>query len=243
MLKKFFKILILLSILYYNQSSAYENSNKNSIDDIFTNPIYSDLISNNDTYIFYKNIESIKNKNTTANNSQLVKIINNSILNNENKYSINAYVDSTLWNSLNTYEKLLVATNPTKAYITSLTKEKAFSYTNSEFWYNWLGDKSDAFRHAIWNALMCKYIDKAWAIAFSTAHEQKSAEELKKIASDWNIESKHQKMDLHNNNEWRDSWFWNDSILYTTDSTLITRIKSKMKTWTLKIWELYWFNK
>ncbi|MGW9528211.1 DUF6973 domain-containing protein [Paenibacillus terrae] len=32
-----------------------------------------------------------------------------------------------------------------------------------------------ACRHAVWNALMCRYISNGWAKAMATAHEDKNA--------------------------------------------------------------------
>ncbi|MFD4705072.1 DUF6973 domain-containing protein [Gottfriedia sp. NPDC058432] len=142
------------------------------------------------------------------------------------------------WTKLNTKEKVLVASNPKAAALTKTTQSKAFEYTRNKFSYNGLGDKSDAFRHAIWNALMCRYVDKSWAYLYATAHEDKSSAELKKKAADGYLESQHRNMDLHNNQKGRDCWYWNSGILWTSNDTLISRVNKKLNNG-----ELTWLHK
>ncbi len=94
--------------------------------------------------------------------------------------------------------------------------------------WNGLGDLSDAFHHAIWNALMSRYISEAWAYLYATAHEDKSEEELNQKATDGYYEWQHRDMDLYNNQQGRDVWYWYDSILYTFDSDLVDRVLTKL---------------
>ncbi len=147
-----------------------------SIDSIINDPLYIDLPHS-------KEIELLKAENPHLSPEQLVEFINNLQIFNSNIEgpSIHSYSSSSsgyevvknAWLQINNYEKVLVVSNPGKAYITDLTKHKAYSYTIG---YNGLGDISDAFRHAIWNALMSKYISESWAYQFATAHEMKSAD-------------------------------------------------------------------
>lgn len=134
------------------------------------------------------------------------------------------------WTALTTQEKILVASDLVAAALTKTTQTKAFEYTQAEYGKNGLGDKSDAFRHAIWNALMCRYIDKVWASAFATAHESgKSATELKKKAADGYTEAQHRTLDLHNNQKGRDCWLWNSGFAWTSNTDLLKRVREKMK--------------
>lgn len=132
------------------------------------------------------------------------------------------------WSRLTSREKWLIVTSPFKAIETFEISKKAFGYTEKEFGYNGLGDRSDAFRHATWNALLCKYIDKEWAEDITTAHEEKSEEELNRTASDGNTERQHRNMDLHNNEQGRLCWYYSDSEDSTSDETLINRVINKL---------------
>ncbi len=155
-----------------------------SIDSIINDPLYIDLPHSKEKKQFYKEIELLKVENPHLSPEQLVEFINNLQIFNSNiewpsihSYSSSGYeVVKNAWLQLNTYEKVLVVSNPGKAYVTDLTKDKAYSYTMDTIGYNGLGDISDAFRHAIWNALMSKYISESWAYQFATAHEMKSAD-------------------------------------------------------------------
>lgn len=72
----------------------------------------------------------------------------------------------------------------------------AISQTETKYGYNGLGDKSDAFRHGIWNAEMTVLIGKEKAELFATAHEDK---DVTGNESDGYSKSAHREMDLHNN--------------------------------------------
>lgn len=87
-------------------------------------------------------------------------------------------VSYSSWTKLTTAEKLLVASNPAAALLTNSIQKKAFDYTTQKFGSNGLGDKSDGYRHGIWNALMARDINRAWAEAISTAHEDRPQKEL-----------------------------------------------------------------
>ena len=106
-----------------------------------------------------------------------------------------------------------MATHPVNAALTIQTKDMAFELTQTHMGQNGLGNKSDAFRHAIWNALMSRYISENWAYMFATAHEDKPQDELNKRAPDGHFEYEHKEMDLHNNKEGRDVWHWYDTVL------------------------------
>lgn len=75
-------------------------------------------------------------------------------------------------------------------------KNIATSQTENKFGYNGLGDRSDAFRHGIWNAEMTVLIGKERAELFATAHEDK---DISGNEMDGYPKTAHKEMDLHNN--------------------------------------------
>lgn len=76
------------------------------------------------------------------------------------------------------------------------SKDITTSQTVEKFDSNGLGDRSDAFRHGIWNAEMTVLIGKEKAELFATAREDKdvTGNEL-----DGYSKVTHRDMDLHNN--------------------------------------------
>lgn len=103
---------------------------------------------------------------------------------------------SDIWNALTDSEKKLCIRYPFDALKVNTAKNIATSQTELKFGSNGLGDRSDAFRHGIWNAEMTILIGKDKAELFATAHEDKdvSGEE-----SDGYPKTAHRDMDLHNN--------------------------------------------
>ena len=101
-----------------------------------------------------------------------------------------------IWNVLTASEKKLCIRYPFDALKVNTAKNIATSQTKAKFGLNGLGDRSDAFRHGIWNAEMTVLIGKEKAELFATAHEDKDvtgneADGYSKVA--------HRDMDLHNN--------------------------------------------
>lgn len=143
------------------------------------------------------------------------------------------------WTTLTTSEKLLIASSPSNALTTNSCKEKAFNYTAQKFGGNGLGDKSDGFRHGLWNALMTRDISRAWAEAYATAHENKTSQQLNTKAADGYYEYQHRNMDLHNNQVGRDQVSWYEYSFNCSDSTLITRISNKL---TNKATDIIWLH-
>jgi hypothetical protein len=87
----------------------------------------------------------------------------------------------------NDEEEELIKKHPFKVYALKDTPGLAESETFDRFGYQGEDDKSDAFRHAYWNALMAKRKGKDFAEDLATAHEVSSDRYLPK------------EMDLHNN--------------------------------------------
>lgn len=85
---------------------------------------------------------------------------------------------------------------PFDALKVNQAKNIATSQTENKFGYNGLGDRSDAFRHGIWNAEMTVLIGKERAELFATAHEDK---DISGNEMDGYPKTAHKEMDLHNN--------------------------------------------
>ena len=93
-------------------------------------------------------------------------------------------------------EKNLCIRYPFDALKVNKAKNIATSQTEAKFGTNGLGNRSDAFRHGIWNAEMTVLIGKERAELFATAHEDK---DVTGTESDGYPKTAHRDMDLHNN--------------------------------------------
>lgn len=85
-------------------------------------------------------------------------------------------------------EKQFVKSHPIDALTIEDDKNKAFAETRKRFGFNGHNDKSDAFRHCFWSALLARDIGYARALEFTTAHESAPTNPADEKA-----------MDLHNN--------------------------------------------
>lgn len=101
-----------------------------------------------------------------------------------------------IWNRLTESEKKLCIRYPFDALKVNTAKDIATSQTEIKFGENGLGDRSDAFRHGIWNAEMTVLIGAEKAELFATAHEDK---DLTGNEPDGYPKTAHKDMDLHNN--------------------------------------------
>lgn len=101
-----------------------------------------------------------------------------------------------IWNALTDSEKQLCIRYPFDALKVNTAKNIATSQTETKFGTNGLGDRSDAFRHGIWNAEMTILIGREKAELFATAHEDK---DVTGNESDGYPKTAHRDMDLHNN--------------------------------------------
>ena len=101
-----------------------------------------------------------------------------------------------IWNALTETEKKLLIKNPFDALKVNTAKNIATTQTEIKFGYSGLGDRSDAFRHGIWNAEMTILIGENKAELFATAHEDINTEGYE---SDGFLKTEHRNMDLHNN--------------------------------------------
>lgn len=98
------------------------------------------------------------------------------------------------WSHLTPAEKAVIAAmaaNPLTAVkipFIKLSKDTAFNETTRRFGRNGHNDKSDAFRHCFWSAILSRDIGFYWAKAFTTAHESAPGQPPEEM-----------EMDLHNN--------------------------------------------
>lgn len=196
-------------------------------------------------------IEEIK-EDSDSELPELIVEVNNQIIEeyDEKKWEFginvsasNAYKEAySQWTSLTSDEKALIICEPKKAIATKALTKKAFEMTQKRFGYNGLGDKSDGFRHGVWNALMTRDITRAWAKAYATAHESgKTKKQLEKKAADGYTEKRHREMDLHNNSIGRDVIKWYDTSINVSDSKLKKRIENKLTN--NKSTGIYWLHK
>ena len=141
-----------------------------------------------------RNIDQIKKDNAGLSEDEIINLIEKS-----RKATSKSIID--IWNSLTESEKKLVIRYPFGALDVNTAKNIATTQTERMFGYNGLGDRSDAFRHGIWNAEMTILIGKEKAELFATAHEDK---DVTGNESDGYPKAAHKEMDLHNNIVGRD---------------------------------------
>jgi hypothetical protein len=85
-------------------------------------------------------------------------------------------------------EKIFSLMYPEYAAAIKESKETAYAETRRRFGRNGHNDRSDAFRHCFWSALLSRDIGYGAALRFTTAHESSPTNDPAERA-----------MDLHNN--------------------------------------------
>ena len=123
-----------------------------------------------------------------------------------------------IWNALTESEKRLCIRYPFDALKVNTAKNIATNQTEIKFGRNGLGDKSDAFRHGIWNAEMTILIGIEKAELFATAHEEK---DISGNETDGFTKMAHKEMDLHNNEIGRQIGQKNENLNESEMSDLI----------------------
>lgn len=137
-------------------------------------------------------IEEIQNIETT--HPEYTEEMIKNVLGERHQRSGKGIID--IWNVLTDSEKKLCIRYPFDALKVNKAKNIATSQTEAKFGTNGLGNRSDAFRHGIWNAEMTVLIGKERAELFATAHEDK---DVTGTESDGYPKTAHRDMDLHNN--------------------------------------------
>ena len=92
------------------------------------------------------------------------------------------------WDKLKLAEKIYIMKYPHHAFIIKESREIAFEQTKKLFGSNRRNDRSDAFRHCFWSAILARDIGYENARKFTTDHETFP-----------NNPKKEKEMDLHNN--------------------------------------------
>ncbi|MGG1616691.1 DUF6973 domain-containing protein [Paenibacillus sp. NRS-1782] len=202
------------------------SSNKEiSFENFLTDELYKDLPKDMEAISFYQSIEEFKKENPSLSNEQVVQHFDDL-----NKFTVSYDETYEIWTSLTPSEKALTVSSPVNAALTKSARDKAYQYTKNNYGRSGSGDVSDAFRHAVWNALMCKYISKDWAQAMATAHEDKDAAYFSKVFPDGFTGRQHTNMDLHNNQKGRDCWnVLTDSQFFVSDGDLQNRVIAKIR--------------
>lgn len=137
-------------------------------------------------------IIKIKEENPDKSGEEIVNIISASV----KARDVASRGISDIWNALTDSEKTLCVKYPFAALKVNQARNIATEQTTRKFGYNGLGDRSDAFRHGMWNAEMTVLIGAEKAELFATAHEDKDSTGNE---SDGFSKEVHKDMDLKNN--------------------------------------------
>lgn len=163
-----------------------ESNLQSKTDLVWTSPtIFKELI---------REIEDIKKEHPVYTEDDILRIMNERHATTHDEEDAKGIID--IWNVLTESEKKLCIRYPFDALKVNTAKNIATNQTEIKFGRNGLGDKSDAFRHGIWNAEMTILIGKEKAELFATAHEDKN---ITGTESDGFPKTAHRDMDLHNN--------------------------------------------
>lgn len=182
---KFVVMCIVCVMLFGNVISVYANDTPMITEEFNDNTVqWKELI---------EEIAKIKRENPLKSEEEIVSIVSIRV---NTKDGINRGV-SDIWNALTETEKKLLIKYPFAALKVNDAKNIATRQTERKFGHNGLGDRSDAFRHGIWNAEMTILIGAEKAELFATAHEEK---DTTGVESDGHTKLEHKNMDLHNNN-------------------------------------------
>ena len=90
--------------------------------------------------------------------------------------------------NLTPQEQQYIRSNPHHSFAIKASKEAAFAETKKQFGLNGRNDRSDAFRHCFWSAMLTRDLGYQNALRFTNAHE-----------SDPRNPPQEKAMDLHNN--------------------------------------------
>lgn len=151
----------------------------------------SDSISQSAFEEMNNEIETIKSENPGLSEDEILELMDN-----RHSSSLEEREIIDIWNVLTDSEKTLCIRYPFDALKVNTARNIATEQTERKFGYNGLGDRSDAFRHGIWNAEMTVLIGSEKAELFATAHEDK---DVTGNESDGYPKTAHRDMDLHNN--------------------------------------------
>lgn len=190
--RKFLKFVVICTVcimIFGNVISVYAKDTSMIMDDFNNNTIqWEELI---------EEIVKIKRENPLKSEDEIVSMVSSRV---NTKEGINREI-SDIWNALTETEKKLLIRYPFAALKVNDARNIATRQTERKFGHNGLGDRSDAFRHGIWNAEMTILIGEEKAELFATAHEEK---DTTGVESDGHTKLEHKSMDLHNNSVGRE---------------------------------------
>lgn len=109
----------------------------------------SDSISQSAFEEMNNEIETIKSENPGLSEDEILELMDN-----RHSSSLEERGIIDIWNALTDSEKTLCIRYPFDALKVNTARNIATEQTERKFGYNGLGDRSDAFRHGIWNAEM-----------------------------------------------------------------------------------------
>lgn len=133
----------------------------------------------------------------------------------------------------------LILIDPRQAYLVYTCGKKAEEWTNKIFqgyyqdigdgflphWQD--GDSANAYRHAMWNALLTKYMGSRDAKAWNDAHEAWTDEVLQKEHGGGYTRKEHTNMDFQNNAIGRSCVKWYE--FYISEKTISNRVIEKLR--------------
>ncbi|MGL5036281.1 MAG: DUF6973 domain-containing protein [Aeromonas sp.] len=193
---------------------------------------------------FYNYVKQLKIENTNLSVDELVNIIdwgkleqadrNAKIPKNYRNFDIEILAAgaegsslSDTWNRLTPAEKVLVALYPSEALMVKSCQSTTDTYVQSVYGWHKDGSEPNAYRHALWNALMSAKVGKGLAAKFATAHEAYSDAELDSAGSWFGFTARqHTNMDLHNNQKGRDCVSWYE--VFISNDTASQRVLEKI---------------
>lgn len=178
---------VAINLISLNNDRIAEINNRIGLTDVQQSFLRSNKLLLTQLYRVFKEDESIKGE-------EYIRVFINAVKNNnfEAVYTLPIFVQDPydVWGTLSQEEKELIKNFPFEAYAIFKNRTVAEVATVSKFNRNGLNDKSDAFRHAYFNALNARKVGKFYAKLFSDAHESNTP-----VA--W---LKEKEMDLFNNN-------------------------------------------
>jgi hypothetical protein len=240
-MKKFIKIIMVIVLLSTFSVNSFAIQKANDVNDYKkqeemikkrNDDKIKEFVSKDDIK-FIKELIKFKKKHPELTTEEIRNIVFYQTGNEEVQMLLGE--SSGYWNSLTPSEQNLVIFFPSEAILVNACKSETDSITNSRH-PNWEdGDEGNAFRHALWNALMSQAIGKSLAEAFADAHEEVINPNTQTEYTDSELENvhwngfnglEHKEMDLHNNQKGRDCYKWYD--FFTSSNTFANRVQTKI---------------
>lgn len=210
--------------VYAQESKEIEPIDGEIIEEHYNNDINNILLLDDNFILF---LQEIKEMNPDLSAEELLELVEDSYKDEMMTTSSISYPSG--WSALTNSEKLFLIIHPTLVHPIQLAVNDANAFTIQYYGWSRIGDQSDAYRHAVWNALMAKYIAASSspeygisrAQAFATAHEDIPDSQLSQPSYnsfgqlDGYTYYSHKEMDLLNNQKGRDIYNVNRTLTST----------------------------